>query len=273
MSTLKTLPQFEMCSIIFGGIFFASLGYLTLSRKWHLLKASPLTWLLVITGIPLQQVLCYHAYFSCPPEEVDILIYMWPIISLGMMFLFMGKKLTIRHFVAGLIGILSVFVLSQEGAGLQYGLSLGHVSALICAVLWAIYSVFLPKCTKISIPLIGVSYGLGFVISLMCHMSFEQTVMPTSLEIGVLAYYMTFISVLPFWLWSVAMQGGDSVLLTTVSYVKPVISISMLIAAGITAPFLNLFISAGLVILAGVLSNDQISIKISARLLPQLKTS
>lgn len=261
MSFMQNVPPFEFLTLTFGTIFGFTLIKLMITQDWQSVNLPLKNWLIIMLGIPMQQVFYVFAYQNAAPEEVDLLIYLWPLMTLGFMYMLFNKKLTIRHVIAALMGFTAIGILSlKEGSG---GLSFawGHLAAIFCALVWSLYTACSENGPKLSLNIFGMSCGIGFFIALIMHLVTEHTHIPTLTECTGLLYYLVFIAALPIIIWTQAIQKGNQVFLTTVCYFKPVISIILLISLGFATFSTQLLIACLLVIAAGLLSNDYLMLQ------------
>lgn len=268
---LDALPPFQLLTIVFFLVFAFTIGKLTLTKGWKRLKMTWKHWLLIMMGLPLQQLLYVYAYKNCPPEEVDILIYTWPLISLFFLYTFYNKRLTPYQIMGAILGFLAVVVISLKSTSQDFHFGTGHLSALLTALSWGLFTVLSKKGPKITSDNIGISYGVGFFIVLGLHLHLETPQIPAMLDsLGVL-YYAFCIATAPFILWTYSTQRGNLVLLSTAAYFKPLLSIILLILAGFAQYSLNISIAGFLILTAGLLSSnaftDWLHIKIGKHVL------
>lgn len=271
MSFMKDVPPFEFLTLTFGAIFGVTLIRLMVTKKWETINLPLKNWVIMTLGIPLQQVFYVFAYQNAAPEEVDLLIYLWPLMTLGFMYILFNQKLTLRHCFAAIIGFTAISILSlKDGMG-SFSFAWGHVAAIFCALVWSLYTAFSENGPPLTFNSFGMSCGIGFFIALALHLLYEHTHIPTAFECAGLCYYLIFIAILPIMMWTYAIQKGNQVFLTTVCYFKPVISIILLISLGFAFFSTQLLIACCLVISAGLLSNDYLMEQFGLIAKPQQK--
>ena len=257
VSFLKSLPPFEVLSLAFLLIFFVTLPLIVRSIKDKSSDFSFKNCTLVFMGPPLQQTLYVLAYRFAPPAEIDIIIYVWPILSLFLMGIFLNFSIRFRHLISGLLGFGAVILLAYQGETPE-GLSFGHFLALVAALLWSIYCVLLQKGLKVTLLIIGTAFGMGALLALPLHFKLEVFNIPTFLQGIVFLYYSIALSLGAYTLWAYALKKGNGVLLTAGAYSKPVLSIFLLITFGYAAYSNVLIMAMGMILLSCLLSSDSI---------------
>ena len=153
---------------------------------------------------------------------------------------------------------MAILTLSFAG-GTSGGFGFGHLIALTTAIAWSIYTVFMDDSSAVNFSVVSMCFGIGLGPLIIMHTSNEVTVIPNAIELAEMVYYAIFISVVPFFLWSKSIDRGNTVLLTTTSYIKPVLSILLLIMLGFTEATTAVGVASLLVILAGLTANDTVA--------------
>ncbi len=192
------------------------------------------------------------------PAEVDIIIYVWPILSLFLMGIFLKSRVCLRHVFAGFLGFSAIILLAYKGES-PSGLSFGHFLALISALLWSIYSLLLQKGLKSTLPTMGGAFGMGALITFPLHFSLESFQIPAFSQGIVFLYYSVILSLFSFALWAKALEKGNGVFLTASAYSKPILSITLLILFGYATYSDALMMALGLIFLSCVLSSDSMT--------------
>ena len=252
---IDSIPPFQLLGMVFLGVFAFTICKLIYTKEWKKLKMPLKHWLLVGLGLPLQQILYLLAYKNCPPEEADILIYTWPLMSLLFLFFGFKQRLTKFQIAGGALGFMAIVVISfgNSSNGLQLGF--GHLAALFTAFTWSLFTILSKKGPPIGIDNVGISYGFGFLALLPLHLAFESFSIPSAIDAFGIFYYSVFIATVPFILWAYSTQRGNVVLLATSAYFKPLLSIILLICAGFAEFKASIGIASTLVIAGGLLSN------------------
>jgi len=189
-----------------------------------------------------------------PVFDANTLNYTWPILLVVFSNLLnktMPSILAIAGIVAGFVGVVLVFYASIE-TNTSYNLSIGHVFALTGAFVWASYSSLI-KFFKLENESMAPTMILPFIICFVLHILFEKSYTPTVFEgCCIIGLGFTRIS---FIFWSKAMTFGNVDLLSTFSYLIPVISTLLLVVLGFVPSSLLIWFGATLVVCACVMAN------------------
>lgn len=267
-SFLSALPPFEVISIVFLAIFLITLTKIAVNQEWNTLKISWKSWLVAIFGIGVQQIFYILSYSFAPPAEADVIIFLWPLMALGLSCVLLGQSFKLRYAIASTLGILAISLLSFNKVSLA-NVSPGHVFALLCAMSWSLYTVLTRKTPDIGINVIGLSTFAGLVFTLSCHLSYETFVLPSLFQTVGLIYYCLGVSFGAYVLWTIAMQDGKANYLTLSAYMKPVLSILFLCTFGFAALSADLIVAVLMVVAGGVVSHPMIGTKIEAFIFSQ----
>ncbi len=196
----------------------------------------------------------YHAlYFSAlriaPAAEAGLIAYLWPLLIVLFSGFLPGERLKSGHIIGALIGFSgATIILAKDGLNLQSGAATGYGLAMLCAITWSLYSVLSRQMGKVPTAAVAVFCVATSALSLLAHLTFEQTVWPTD-NIGWAAVIGLGLGPvgLAFYVWDVGVKRGDIQLLGVASYAAPLLSTLALIIAGYAAASWPLLLSAGLV--------------------------
>jgi EamA-like transporter family. len=251
---LARIPVFELLALAFG--FTALIVFIvTVKQKaWSNFKVSWQVWATVFLGIICQQFLAVTAFKSCNAAEVDIILYLWPLLAIVFARMILKIHPHKRYYVAGAFGLTAVIVMSATSLHHGVQLGVGHGFALLSAVCWSVYTTLARKYSEINFQVIGTAYAVGAVLSLCTHLHFEQFVMPTKGESVALLQYIV-IATCAFNLWTNSMQSKKATLLTVSSYGKPLISIAALCVFDFANPSLSIVVAGALITLAGFIAH------------------
>jgi drug/metabolite transporter (DMT)-like permease len=230
------VPPFELAALTFfiGGI----LGVATWPFRRGAVKAlkqSPLAWLVGIGGLFGYHAVYFSALRSAPAIEASLIAYLWPLFLVVASALLPGETLRRHHLIGVGLGLIGAFLVITKGQhlSLSEGLKPGHFLALICAVIWAGYSVL--SRTLGDVPTDAVA-GFCLVTSLLatlCHVAFEDTVWPAStLEWTAIIGLGLFPVGAAFYVWDHGVKKGDIMVLGAASYASPLLSTLVLVVAG-----------------------------------------
>jgi drug/metabolite transporter (DMT)-like permease len=201
----------------------------------------------------------YHAlYFaamkSAPAIEVSLIAYLWPILIVLFSAFLPNEKLRWYHITGTVISFLGIVILLAASGTLTIatGHSIGYLLALLCAVIWAGYSVVSRKNRAVPMVMTGAYCGITALLSIICHLIFEQTVVPTTSEwLTALALGIGPVGA-SFFAWNYGMKHGNLKLLGTLSYLAPLISGALLVCFG-RSDYSWRLLTAGVLIMFGAM--------------------
>ena len=118
-------------------------------------------------------------------------------------------------------------------AGFRTEFALGYSMAVCCALTWSGYSVLNRRFQQVPTDTVGGFCAVTAVLSLICHLLFEQTLWPEgALEwLGVIGLGLGPVGI-AFFTWDYGTKHGDIQVLGALSYAAPLISTVLLIAFG-----------------------------------------
>ncbi len=205
-------------------------------------------------GMIFPQILYIVALKFAPPAEVDILIYLWPILALGFYALILGHKIKTPAIVGALLGISALGVLFF-GKDVVGGLSAGHFAAIGCAFSWALFATLSQSMKRMRLQDLPLPYTIGICVSLPLHLNFETSQWVTAGDIMPLAYFGFALTFGAYFLWTNALRAGPEKTLTVMAYGKPVCSLLLLCTFGFASMSITLGVSCLLIVLAGLTMN------------------
>jgi drug/metabolite transporter (DMT)-like permease len=248
---LPAIPPFQLLTIALFFSFFTSLIKLTITRSWKKAQLSLRVWLPLFFLLCCNQISYVFAFRLAPPEQAEMINYLWPILVLMASGILFGEKLSIFHFIAILLAFTGIFILITEGKGLdslKKEYFVGYTAALSAAFASTGYTLFMRYNNEISAEMGEICCGLSSAVCFIFHLQFETTVALTGydwLAVSVLGfgcyggYYI---------LWNHGLKNGNLRILTTSYYFVPLIAIALFVIFGFTEPSIYLVISSLLVI-------------------------
>jgi drug/metabolite transporter (DMT)-like permease len=240
----QPIPPFELVFFTFGLAFLLALA------KWLVERArggpSPLArlrlpwraWAVGVGGLFGYHFLYFNALARAPAVEASLICYLWPLLIVAVSALMPGERLRWFHAVGTLAGLLGAGLLVTKGEALGFDprYLAGYLFALACAVTWAGYSHLSRRLGRIPSDAVGAFCGATAILGLLCHLALEDWVAPDAgnalaiLLLGVGPVGAAFF----FWDWGV--KRGDIQALGALSYLSPLLSTLLLIAAGRASP-------------------------------------
>jgi len=256
-SSLINLPSFEVLVVIFSVGFLSLLGPMIIQRRWPAVKQPLWLWVLGVLGICGTDMAYISAVHYAPPAHVDFIDFLWPFFVILCVGFLPREKLTVKPIIAGILGVVGLYVLLTDGQGLEgfeWSYWPGYLLALCAALIWGAYSLLSRHYGNVSKEMIGMYCGIGAVISLFAHCQFEEFVMPTLAEVlasllwGVMARGA-------YLLWNTGLKDGNLKLLSILTYFTPIVSMTALVWFGVQ-PLTPALIYSCLLVATGVVINS-----------------
>lgn len=258
VSAMKGVPTFEMLTIIFLCGFIAIASRLTIRGEWYKIKQPVIVWVVGVVGILGNDFTTIAAFKAAPPVQVELINYLWPMMVVLFASFLPGERFTTKHFLSAFIGLYGAYILMTHDhglAGFHWNYLTGYILAFAGGVIWALYCLISRFYSKTPLDMLGMYFGIGAVVSFMCHWRYEVTVMPSMGQFVVLAIMALTTSGLAYFCWDFGCKNGNVKLLSILTYGNPILSAILLIIFT-TAHYSNyLAIAAALVVLASVVSS------------------
>jgi drug/metabolite transporter (DMT)-like permease len=248
------IPPFQLTAMTFFIAFLLGVAvFLKSGRDLSILKQPPAVWANGIFGLFGYHAIYFMAMQNAPSIEVSLIAYLWPILIVLFSSLLPGERLRWFHVSGVILGFAGIaMLLIRGGFAVRQEYMVGYMLALLCAVIWSVYSVVSRKLSSAPTVLIGAFCGITSLLSFICHLLFENTVTVTGARwIPVLLLGLGPVG-LAFFAWDCGMKNGNIKLLGTLSYVAPLLSGMLLVLFGKAAFSWSLLAACGL-IMAGSL--------------------
>lgn len=229
---LHRIPTLEILTVALGTSFIMAAVKLTLYRQWARIKQPWFIWVIGIIGIYGNDLTFVAAFKYAPPAQADLINYLWPILVILGTALLPKERLTPRYCVAGLFGLLGVYILITQGEGVQ-GFNFlyikGYLLALLDAVIWAAYTLLSRFYGKTPLEMVGMYCGVGALLSFVGHLQLETTIVPSVNELFIMFAMGLSTSGMAYYLWDLGVKRGNFKLLSILSYGNPILSIFLLV--------------------------------------------
>lgn len=253
------IPPFQMVAMTFAlgtaiGVVRAAARGVSITSLLHW----PLqVWLLGVAGLFGYHALYFASLQLAPPAEANLVNYLWPLLIVLLSAPLAGERLGWPHLAGAALGFTGVALLAF-GRGVHFEGShvLGYLLALGCALTWSLYSVLSRRFGETPTDAIAAFCAASGLLSLVCHLVFEQTVWPatTASWLAVLALGLGPAGS-AFYFWDHAVKRGDIRALGALSYATPILSTAILILFGLAEPTGTLLVAALLVTAGAVLAS------------------
>ncbi len=256
----KNIPPFELITICFSVSFLIGLLWCfknninlfkNLNHPFHV-------WAIGVGGLFGYHLFYFLALKYAPPLESNLINYLWPLLIVVFSSFLPNEKLHVNHIIGVICGLIgTIFIFLDKGDFSKFSFHIGYIYALLAAFTWSGYSVISRKFAQIPSFLVAGFSLVVAVFSLMFHLAFEQSVIPTTNELG----QAILLGLAPvggaFYLWDVGVKKGNIQLLGTLCYSIPLISSLFLILFGYAKGSINIFIACFFIVLGSFISSKK----------------
>ncbi|OUR76297.1 EamA family transporter [Alphaproteobacteria bacterium 46_93_T64] len=234
------IPPFQLTAMSFTVAFSIALA------KWIIagdkiskfVKLPPALWLLGVGGLFGYHFFYFLALKSAPAAEAGLIAYLWPLLIVLLSALLPGEKLFWFHILGAVVSLIGAGLLITKGEAFSINSEYtnGYLAALACAFIWSGYSVLSRKFADVSTDVVGIFCGVTAVLAFLCHLFFEETLLPDTWGMWVAVVGLGLGPVgAAFFLWDIGVKRGDIQGLGVLSYVSPLLSTILLLFFGTTA--------------------------------------
>ncbi len=269
LTTLSgVIPPFQLTAMTFSIAFVLGLVKWSFnpSKAISALRQPLPVWAFGVVGLFGYHFFYFMALRNAPPIEAGLIAYTWPLLIVVCSALLPGENLRWFHIVGAIAGLLGTFAL-VSGGGLSMDnfkshYALGYLMAVACALTWTGYSLISRKFSDVPSDIIGGYCGLTAVLSLICHLIFETTVLP---EFGTLSpQWLAILGLglgpvgLAFFTWDYGVKNGAIQALGASSYAAPLLSTLLLIAFGMGELNWNIAVACALITGGAVIASKDL---------------
>jgi drug/metabolite transporter (DMT)-like permease len=253
------IPPFQLTSMSFFVAFLIG-AYLwkkegkgiLIHLKWPLK-----VWLVGVCGLFGYHFFYFLAIQNSPAIEANLINYLWPLFIVLFSSFLPNEKLRWFHIVGVVLGLIGVVFLVSKGGGINFETRYidGYMYAFLCALIWGAYSVLSRFFGTVPSSAVGAFCGVTAVLSFVCHLLFEVTVIPDATQLlAVLALGLGPVGG-AFFVWDYGVKNGDIQLLGSLSYAIPLLSTLLLIFLGLSQPSSNIFLACAFIIIGSIISS------------------
>ena len=253
------IPPFQLTAMAFGVAFVIGLGLWIKAKKGILihLRLPWRVWLLGIYGLFGYHFFYFMAIKNAPPLEANLINYLWPLFIVLFSSFLPTEKLRWFHVLGSILGLFGAVLLIGFGQEVQFSpeYGKGYIYAFICALIWSSYSVLSRHFGTVSTYAVGGFCGATALLSLIAHFIFEETYIPSSVELLATIVLGLGPVGLAFFVWDYGMKKGDIKLLGSLSYATPLLSTFLLIISGQSSPNTMIWVACLLIVLGSIVSS------------------
>lgn len=248
------IPPFQMTAMAFTIAFVLA----RLGMYWRGIEKARVSWAVWVFGIA--GLFGYHAmYFVglayAPAANASLINYLWPLLIVVFSAFLPGEKLAWYHLLGALLGFAGAVSLVAEGDFALASNGRGYAAALASALIWSSYSVGTRRIGNIPTENMSEFCGVTAILAGLCHVFFEQTVMPQ----GNAWWAVLGVGLAPagasFFTWNIGVKYGNIKLLGVLGYAAPLISTFLLVAFGLTPATWRLIIACLLIVLGAAVAS------------------
>lgn len=235
------IPPFQLVAMTFSIAFVLMIG------KWILTRENPVchlkhpwkVWIFGVGGLFGYHFFYFMAIKNAPAVEASLIAYLWPLlIVVGSTLLPGADRLGWHHILGTLSGLGGCILLVTDGGqiALKAEYMIGYLAAVACALTWSSYSILSRLFGDVPTDAVGWFCAATALGGLLCHWMFETWTPPASsaewIAIALLGLGPVGIA---FFSWDIGMKRGNVRALGAFSYMAPLLSALLLVAAGQTA--------------------------------------
>jgi drug/metabolite transporter (DMT)-like permease len=248
-----TIPPFQLNAMtFFAGALAGAAGWIVRPQAARAVIQPLRVWVVGLGGLFGYHALYFAALRLAPPAEAGLVNYLWPLLIVLGSALLPGERLRPIHVLGAISGFAGVAVLAfGKSGGLAFDPDhlAGYICAFAAAFVWAAYSLLSRRLGEVPTDAVTGFCLATAVLSVMCHLAFETTVIPTSCVewTAIIALGLGPVGA-AFYLWDVGVKRGDIRLLGFASYATPVLSTFLLILFGFADATPVLLVSCALIV-------------------------
>lgn len=232
-----SVPPFQLAAMSFaigGAVGLAVLlaggrGLAAWRQPWPV-------WALGVVGLFGYHFAYFTALRNAPPVEAGLIAYLWPLLIVLFSALLPGERLGWHHVlgaVAGFVGA-ALIVTGGGGIGFRSEFAFGYAAALVGAFVWSGYSVLSRRFGSVPTDVVAGYCVVTAVLAALAHLALEETVMPGSASewLAIAGLGLGPVGA-AFYAWDHGVKHGDIQVLGALSYLAPLLSTLVLVAAGL----------------------------------------
>jgi drug/metabolite transporter (DMT)-like permease len=230
-------------------------------HSFKLLFKVPISaWIIGVMGLFGYHFFYFFALQNAPAVEANLLNYLWPLLIVLLSALLPNERLRWFHLLGAFFGLIGAFLLVSKNGSIELDMqySTGYIFAVLAAFTWSSYSVISKKFADIPTYSVTGFCIVTTILSLGCHLAFEQTVIPdmtqliTAIMIGLGPVGGA------FYVWDYGMKNGDIKVLGSLAYLIPLLSTFLLIIFSTAQMTTTIAIACVLIVCGSIVSSKEL---------------
>ena len=230
------VPPFQLAAMSFAIGAAVGVATLALSGRGFAAWRQPWpVWALGVAGLFGYHFAYFTALRNAPPVEAGLIAYLWPLLIVLFSALLPGERLGWHHVLGALAGFsgAALIVTGGDGVGFRAEHAFGYAMALVCAFTWSGYSVLSRRFGEVPTDVVAGYCLATAALAALAHLGLEETVVPGSAVewLAILGLGLGPVGA-AFYVWDHGVKRGDIQVLGALSYLAPLLSTLVLVAAG-----------------------------------------
>ena len=262
---VEHIPVFQLSMILQFFSFFVTLVYTMwrgqLKKIFYELPKS----LSMVPFLVSTQVSYIFAFRMAPVDQVDLINYLWPMMTVVGSSILFSEKLSATRVFGILVGFSAIVLLGHKeifSGSFDSSFVMGYLLAFTAACSWTIYTLMGRSKKDIAAnEHIGFHVGISAFVVSFFHFFFDDGFVPMQgWEWSLAAALGVFVYGLGYPLWWYGLERGKFALLTSLSYLSPILSIWVLVLTGVVDTTIELCIACLMVAVGSWLVNQNMPI-------------
>lgn len=254
-----TVPPFQLAAMSFAIGGAVGVGVLLRSARGFRAWQQPWpVWALGVVGLFGYHFAYFTALRNAPPVEAGLIAYLWPLLIVVCSALLPGERLGWHHVAGSIAGFAGavLIVTGGDGVGFRPEFAFGYVMALACAFIWSGYSVLSRRLGDVPTDVVAGFCVATAVLSAVAHLALENSVMPDSIIewLAIAGLGLGPVGA-AFYVWDHGVKHGDIQVLGALSYLAPLLSTLVLVAAGLARASMAIGVACVLITAGALLAS------------------
>jgi len=258
------VPPFLLCALSFA--VATVVGFLATGLRNPAAKAKvPVAaWCVGVLGLFGYHFFYFSAVQNAPVVEANLINYLWPLLIVVGSALMPGEGLRWHHIAGAGLGLAGTVLIVSDGGRFAFEMQYlaGYGLAVCAAITWASYSLISRRFSQVPTRMVTWFCAAASMLSLVCHLLLEQTVMPASPTAWLAVLGLGLMPVGgAFFVWDYGVKHGNIQVLGVSSYAAPLLSTLILIVAGAAVMTVPVALACLLITFGALLASKDMLIK------------